>query len=62
MYDGHVLCVFDTSCHFLRAEFDLITTTPTVLIFYSQSGRLTDSVWGKVWAQGRGDHVPHATD
>ncbi len=31
---------------------------PTVLIFFSQTGRLTDSVWGEVWGQGRGNHAP----
>ncbi len=36
---------------------------PKVLIFYSQTGRLTDSVWGwGVWGQGEGRPRPHDTD
>ncbi len=49
MYDSHLLCVIDTSCHFQRAGLDLLTTHPqvhhtTALVFYSQTGKMTDSV------------------
>jgi hypothetical protein len=60
---SHLLCVLDTSCHFQRVGLHLWTTPhpPTVLIFYSQTGRLTYNVGGlgEVWPQGEGRPRPH---
>jgi hypothetical protein len=54
MYVSHLLCVLDTSCHFQRAGLDLLTTPPP----YSQTGRLTDSVWGGGLGSGGGATTP----
>jgi hypothetical protein len=59
MYDRHLLCVLNTRCHFQRAGLVLFTT-PTVLIFCSQTGRLTDSVWwGGLGEAGDGKYKIH---